>query len=82
VHTTEVERLGDDIAGIGVHIGARVTAAATAGEVCVTRTVRDLVAGSGLRFEPRGTHAFKGISEPWDVHAAVLEPPTDEEVSA
>jgi pimeloyl-ACP methyl ester carboxylesterase len=82
VHTTEVERLGDDIAGIGVHIGARVTAAATAGEVCVTRTVRDLVAGSGLRFEPRGTHAFKGISEPWDVHAAVLEPQTDEEVSA
>jgi pimeloyl-ACP methyl ester carboxylesterase len=70
VHTTEVERLGDDIAGVGVHVGARVAAAATAGEVWVTRTVRDLVAGSGLRFDPRGTHAFDGISEPWELYAA------------
>lgn len=70
VHTAEVERLGDDIAGVGVHIGARVTSAATPGEVWLTRTVRDLVAGSGLCFEPRGTHRFKGISEPWELHAA------------
>ena len=70
VHTTEVERLGDDIAGVGVHVGARVAAAATAGEVWVTRTVRDLVAGSGLRFDPRGTHTFDGIGEPWELYAA------------
>jgi len=70
VHTTEVERLGDDIAGVGVHIGARVAAAATAGEVWVTRTVRDLVAGSGLQFDSRGTHTFNGISEPWELYAA------------
>jgi pimeloyl-ACP methyl ester carboxylesterase/DNA-binding winged helix-turn-helix (wHTH) protein len=70
VHTAEVERLGEDIAGVGVHIGARVMSAATPGEVWLTRTVRDLVAGSGLCFEPRGTHRFKGISEPWELHAA------------
>jgi class 3 adenylate cyclase len=71
VHTAEVERLGDGIAGVGVHIGARVAAAAPAGEVWVTRTVRDLVAGSGLRFEARGTHEFAGIGEPWELHAVV-----------
>ena len=71
VHTAEVERLGDGIAGVGVHIGARVAGAAPAGEVWVTRTVRDLVAGSGLRFEARGTHEFTGIGEPWELHAVV-----------
>ena len=71
VHTAEVERLGNDIAGVGVHIGARVAATAPAGEIWVTRTVRDLVAGSGLQFESRGTHEFKGIGEPWELHAAV-----------
>jgi pimeloyl-ACP methyl ester carboxylesterase len=71
VHTAEVERLGDDIAGLGVHIGARVAAAAPPGEIWVTRIVRDLVAGSGLQFEARGTHEFTGIAEPWELHAAV-----------
>ncbi|HET6773245.1 MAG TPA: alpha/beta fold hydrolase [Acidimicrobiales bacterium] len=71
VHTAEVERLGDDIAGLGVHIGARVAAAAPPGEIWVTRIVRDLVAGSGLQFEARGTHEFTGIGEPWELHAAV-----------
>jgi pimeloyl-ACP methyl ester carboxylesterase/DNA-binding winged helix-turn-helix (wHTH) protein len=71
VHTAEVERLGDGIAGLGVHIGARVAAAAPPGEVWVTRTVRDLVAGSGLEFEARGTHEFTGVGEPWELHAAV-----------
>jgi class 3 adenylate cyclase len=70
-HTAEVERLGDDIAGLGVHIGARVAGLGTPGEVWVTRTVRDVVAGSGLRFEPRGTHVLKGVTEPWELHAAV-----------
>jgi class 3 adenylate cyclase len=70
VHTAEVERLGDDIAGVGVHIASRVTEAAAPGEVWVTRTVRDLVAGAGLDFESRGAHRFKGISEPWELLAA------------
>jgi 2-polyprenyl-6-methoxyphenol hydroxylase-like FAD-dependent oxidoreductase len=75
VHTTEVERLGDDLAGVGVHVGARVAAAATPGEVWVTRTVRDLVAGSGLAFDPRGAHRFPGIPDPWDLYAATPPPP-------
>jgi pimeloyl-ACP methyl ester carboxylesterase len=70
IHTAEVERLGDDVAGVGVHVGARVAAAATPGEVWVTRTVRDLVAGSGLEFEGRGTRMFSGITEPWELLAA------------
>jgi pimeloyl-ACP methyl ester carboxylesterase/DNA-binding winged helix-turn-helix (wHTH) protein len=71
VHTAEVERLGDDIAGLGVHITARVATATVPGEVWATRTVRDLVAGSGLVFESRGTHQFEGITDPWDVYAAI-----------
>ncbi len=71
VHTAEVERLGDDIAGVGVHVGARVASATTPTEVWVTRTVRDLVAGSGLKFESRGTHAFKGLDDPWELYVAV-----------
>jgi pimeloyl-ACP methyl ester carboxylesterase/DNA-binding winged helix-turn-helix (wHTH) protein len=69
VHTAEVERLDDGIAGLGVHVGAEVAAAATPGEVWTTRTVRDLVAGSGLRFEPRGAHTFQGLAEAWDLYA-------------
>jgi pimeloyl-ACP methyl ester carboxylesterase/DNA-binding winged helix-turn-helix (wHTH) protein len=69
-HTAEVERLGDDIAGLGVHVASRVTAAADPGQVWVTRTVRDLVAGSGLVFEPLGAHEFKGVTEPWELYAA------------
>jgi class 3 adenylate cyclase/DNA-binding winged helix-turn-helix (wHTH) protein len=69
-HTAEVERLGDDIAGLGVHVASRVSAAAAPGQVWVTRTVRDLVAGSGLVFEPLGAHEFKGITEPWELYAA------------
>jgi pimeloyl-ACP methyl ester carboxylesterase/DNA-binding winged helix-turn-helix (wHTH) protein len=71
VHTAEVERLGHGIAGLGVHIVARVSSSATPGEVWATRTVRDLVAGSGLVFETRGTHQFEGIAEPWELHASL-----------
>jgi class 3 adenylate cyclase len=71
VHATEVERVGGDIAGVGVHIGARVAGLARPGEVWVTRTVRDLVIGSDLRFEARGAHALKGLAERWELHAAV-----------
>ena len=69
LHTGECEVMGDDIGGIAVHIAARVSAHATAGEVLVSRTVKDLVAGSAIQFSDRGTHALKGISDPWQLHA-------------
>ncbi|HKY15369.1 MAG TPA: alpha/beta fold hydrolase [Microthrixaceae bacterium] len=71
LHTAEVQRRGDDIAGIGVHIASRVAAVADPGEVWVSRTVTDLVAGTGLRFDARGEHELKGIDQPWMLYAAV-----------
>ena len=59
------------LAGIAVHIGARVAALADPGEVLVTRTVRDLVAGSGIVFEDRGEHELKGVPDRWALYAAV-----------
>jgi len=70
VHTGEVELRGDDIAGIGVNIAARIEALAGPGEVLVSRTVTDLVAGSGLEFEDRGGHELKGVPGRWQVYAA------------
>jgi class 3 adenylate cyclase len=70
LHTGEIELMGDDIGGIGVHIAARVSALAGAGEVLVSRTVKDLVAGSGLAFEARGSHELKGVPDAWDLYAA------------
>ncbi|HUR13136.1 MAG TPA: adenylate/guanylate cyclase domain-containing protein, partial [Mycobacteriales bacterium] len=61
VHTGEIELAGDDVTGIAVHIGSRVQAAAGPGEVLVSRTVVDLVAGSGLEFDSRGEHELKGV---------------------
>jgi class 3 adenylate cyclase len=69
VHTGEVELRGDDIAGIAVHIGQRVTAMAAPGEVLVSRTVVDLVAGSGLDFFDRGEHELKGVPDRWQLYA-------------
>ena len=69
VHTGECHRRGDDLSGIAVHIGARVGALAGAGEVLVSRTVVDLVAGSGLRFQDRGEHELKGLADPWRLFA-------------
>jgi class 3 adenylate cyclase len=66
LHTGEVELKRDDVAGIAVHIAARVAAEAEAGETVVSSTVRDLVAGSGLRFQDRGVRALKGLPE--EVH--------------
>jgi class 3 adenylate cyclase/esterase/lipase len=63
VHTGEVELRGEDIGGIAVHIGARVAERAGPGEVLASGTVKDLVAGSGIRFADRGTHALKGVPE-------------------
>jgi len=65
LHTGEIELNGDDISGIAVNIGARVGAKAQAGEVLVSQTVKDLVAGSGLDFEDRGEHELKGVPGPW-----------------
>jgi len=65
LHTGEVELRREDIQGIAVHIGARVAALADAGEVLVSSTVRDLVAGSGLVFEDRGAHRLKGVPDEW-----------------
>jgi class 3 adenylate cyclase len=61
LHTGECEVRGDDIGGIAVHIGARVSALSHANEVLVSSTLRDLVIGSGLEFEERGAHALKGL---------------------
>ena len=71
LHTGEVEVLDGDVAGIAVNIGARVNAAATAGEVLVSRTVTDLVAGSGIVFHDRGTHALKGVPGEWRLFSVV-----------
>jgi len=69
-HTGECEIRGDDVAGIAIHIGARVAALAAPGEVLVSSTVRDLVHGSGLTFEPRGSHQLKGVPGDWTLCAA------------
>jgi class 3 adenylate cyclase len=71
LHTGEIERRGDDVAGIGVHIGARVGALAGPGEVLVTSTVKDLVIGSELGFDDRGTQVLKGVPGEWHLWAAV-----------
>jgi class 3 adenylate cyclase len=69
LHTGEIERRGADIAGIGVHIGQRVSAIAGPGEVLVSRTVVDLVTGSGIEFEDRGEHDLKGVPRAWRLFA-------------
>jgi class 3 adenylate cyclase/pimeloyl-ACP methyl ester carboxylesterase len=69
LHTGECEVRGDDIGGIGVHIGARVSALAGANEVLVSSTLRDLVIGSGLEFEERGSHELKGVPGEWRLFA-------------
>lgn len=71
VHTGECELMGERLSGIALHIGARVAALAAGGEVLVSSTVRDLVAGSGLLFEDRGSHALKGIPGEWRLFSVV-----------
>jgi class 3 adenylate cyclase len=70
VHTGEVEVMGDDIGGIAVHIAARVSALAAPSEVLVSRTVKDLVAGSGIEFSDRGAHTLKGVPDTWHLYVA------------
>jgi class 3 adenylate cyclase len=69
LHTGECELRGDDIGGIGVHIGARVSALAGPNDVLVSSTLRDLVIGSGLEFEERGSYELKGVPGEWHLFA-------------
>jgi class 3 adenylate cyclase len=71
LHTGEIEMRGDDVAGIAVHMAQRVCALARPGEVFVSRTVTDLVAGSGLQFEERGQHDLKGIPGTWQLYSVL-----------
>ena len=68
LHSGEVELRGDDVGGIAVVIAARVSSSANEGEVLVSRTVADLVAGSGIGFGDRGTHALKGVPGDWQLY--------------
>jgi class 3 adenylate cyclase len=70
LHTGECEIVGDKVRGIAVHIGARVMDAAKSGEVLISRTIKDLVAGSGLQFTDRGTHELRGVDGAWELFAA------------
>ena len=67
-----LEMLGDDVEGVAIHIGARIAALAGTGEVLVSRTIKDLVVGSGLTFRDRGTHALKGVPDQWQLFAAAI----------
>ncbi len=69
LHTGECELVGGDVAGMAVHIGARVMAHAEPGEVLASSTVKDLVVGSELQFEDRGSHALKGVPDEWRLFA-------------
>ena len=69
LHTGECEVRGDDIGGIAVHIGARVSALAGPNDVLVSSTLRDLVIGSGLEFDDRGAHELKGVPGDWQLFA-------------
>jgi class 3 adenylate cyclase len=69
LHAGELERVGDDVAGLAVHLAARIMGVARAGEVLVSRTVRDLVVGSELRFTDRGEHELRGIPDRWSLYA-------------
>lgn len=71
LHTGEIERRGDDVAGMAVNIAARVASLGKAGEVLVSSTVRDLVIGSGLRFEERGLHELKGAYGKWQLLSVI-----------
>jgi class 3 adenylate cyclase len=69
IHTGECEAVGGDVAGIAVHVASRVQSAAQPGEILVSSTVRDLIAGSGLRLDDRGIHELKGLDGKWTLFA-------------
>jgi class 3 adenylate cyclase len=74
LHTGECERIGDDLAGVAVHVAARVGAEAESGEVLVSGTVKDLVMGSGIDLADRGAHELKGVPGEWRLFAVGSEP--------
>ncbi len=71
VHTGEVELADDDVRGIAVHIASRIANLGNANEVLVSRTVKDLVAGSGIKFEEFGTHSLKGVPDDWQLYRPI-----------
>ena len=72
LHAGEVELIAGKIGGLAVSIAARVASLANPDEVLASRTVKDLSAGSGLRFEDRGTHPLKGVPEPWQLYGVAV----------
>jgi len=74
LHTGEVELMGDDVGGIGVHVAARICALAGPGTVLASRTVSDLVVGSGIDFDHTGRHVLKGVPDEWDVYEVTATP--------
>jgi pimeloyl-ACP methyl ester carboxylesterase len=71
IHTGEVELVDTDVRGLAVHVASRVEAHARRGEVLASNTVKELVLGSGIEFEDRGTHALRGVPDDWRLHAVV-----------
>ena len=76
LHTGECQVVDGKLAGIAVNIGARVAAQASPGEILVSSTVKDLVAGSGLQFEERGRATLKGVPGEWQLHAVSPDSPS------
>jgi class 3 adenylate cyclase len=74
LHTGEVERSGDQLTGLAVHAAARVVSMGGPSEVLVSQTVKDLLAGAGLRFEERGLHELKGVPGLWGLYEVVPAP--------
>lgn len=76
MHTGEVELIGEDIGGIGVHMASRVCGVAGGGQVLTSGTVRDLVAGSGIEFESLGSHHLKGVTDDAELFLVAATPLT------
>ncbi len=74
VHCGEVELIGEDVGGVGVHVAARICGRAGAGEVLTSRTVRDLAVGSGIEFDPAGSHELKGLPDVWALYRVTATP--------
>lgn len=75
LHTGECEVRGDELAGVAVHLAARIESLASGGEVLVSTTVKDLVAGSGIEFADKGEHQLKGIPATWKLFAVADSAP-------
>ncbi len=73
IHTGEIERRGHDFSGVAVHLASRMLDIAQAGETIASSVIKGLVAGSGIAFEPRGSHQLKGIADPWELHRVITE---------